>query len=356
MADRAPRTRKPVRVRVHRTNLNDGYLITPNDLFRGEGVYKGLSEHARLLLGAGLSCKDSWDTSLADIEAWLPSLGRDRQEAVRRELRERGFLSMEPNRDGQEFHWTYAFHMEPLDVDDRDELQPKTGKRSRKTAGQPEPGKAGHRDAGVADESAGQPEPGFSGPRGSGHRTSGHHARSLPEKNHLEEEPPPPTPQTTGAGAAAVDAVEVEDSDNGEAMKTARELFAALVDAVSPARHPRGRQRLQVLTGLVDALTSGWDRHDLYAALNGELNTAGSVGAVMLHRIGDLGTPPRRASTPSQRAPRQECTRTDCDGHGYLTAGTGTIACPTCRPSVHATQLARAGVADLDALLAKVNT
>ncbi len=356
MADRAPRTRKPVRVRVHRTNLNDGYLITPNDLFRGEGVYKGLSEHARLLLGAGLSCRDLWDTTLADIEAWLPSLGRDRQEAVRRELRERGFLSMEPNRDGQEFHWTYAFHMDPLDDADRDELQPKTGKRSRKTAGQPEPGKAGHRDADATDESAGQPEPGFSGPRGSGHRASGHHARSLLEKNHLEEEPPPPTPPTAGAGAAPVDAPEEEDSHDGEAMKAARELFAELVAAVAPARHPRGRQRLQVLTGLSDAITAGWTVPDLTTALGGELNTAGSVGAVMLHRVRDLGDPPRRASAPSQRAPRPECTRTDCDGHGYLTAGTGTIACPTCRPSVHATQLARAGAADLDALLAMVNT
>lgn len=143
-------------------------------------------------------------------------------------------------------------------------------------------------------------------------------------------------------------------------MKTARELFAGLVAGVPAGRHPRGRQRLRVLTALSDAIVAGWPGDSLVAAVlgRGSYPEVGSVGAIIEHRLSaeEIGDPPQRASAPSQRAPRPECTRTDCDGHGYLTAGSGTVACPTCRPSVHATQLKRAGAADLEALLAKVNT
>lgn len=191
-----------LRVRVQRTNLNGQYMITPNDLFRGQGIYAELGVHERILLGAGLSCEDDWETSLEDIEAWLPGLGRDRHERVRRNLREHGFLSMSRTKipAGQpsagKYIWTFAFFMDPLASERRDQLQP----TKVRDAGAPMPGFSGHRDG--VDETAGQPMPGSQGHRRAGHRRAGPADQGdvyKEEKNQSLEEIPPYPPEGPAA-------------------------------------------------------------------------------------------------------------------------------------------------------------
>lgn len=204
--------RRNVRVRVHRTNMNSDFLITPNDLFRGHGIYKALSGYARLLLGAGLSCADRWDTTLAELESFLDEeIGRNRHEAIRRELREHGFLRQVPGRvpagepDAGAFIWSFEFFMQPLDEQDRDALQakkPRQPRVARKPPVQPVPPQWGHRD----DPAGNQETPGGATPPQSGHRRSGHgqpgpeHGGTAPyiEKNKLLEELPPLPPASGG--------------------------------------------------------------------------------------------------------------------------------------------------------------
>lgn len=219
--DRAP----GMCVETQRENLNDDYLITPNDLFRGTGAYKGLTPHARLFLGAGLSCANRWRTTLEEIEEWLPDLGRARHEALRRELRERGFLTMrrgripagEPN--GGRYMWTFKFFMRPLPEADRDELPVKTPKEKKPRPLPPAAARALERRAEAAGETAGQTTPselglgddpdddpeetaGRTTPWGEGHGRQGHgepgpgyQGDVKEEKNHSEknqEDPPLP--------------------------------------------------------------------------------------------------------------------------------------------------------------------
>lgn len=131
VGNRAPKRGTGVRVRTKRTSRIDReYMITPNALLRGEGVYSVLSSYARLLLAAGLSCGDH-EPTLEEIDGWIPELGRNRGQAVRRELRQHGFLrlrqSMRPD-DRTEvgtFVWTYEFLADQLPVAECDELRPK---------------------------------------------------------------------------------------------------------------------------------------------------------------------------------------------------------------------------------------
>lgn len=162
-----------IRVRVRRQSLNDSFLIAPNKLIRGEGVYACLDEFGRLLLLSGLSCVDEFETTMADIESWLPSLGRNRQETVRRQLREHGFLKMSRQRipkgqpNGGQYVWTFDFHMEQLPVDQRDELPVKKD-QAKKTPTMPR--NSGH----GGEERPGGKTPGGTMPGFSGHGEPGH--------------------------------------------------------------------------------------------------------------------------------------------------------------------------------------
>lgn len=253
-----------VQVRVHRSNRNDGYLITPNELFRGEDVYADLPPLARLMLGAGLSCKDEWDTTLEDIEGWLMDpdkrrpIGRDRQEAIRRVLREQGFMTMTPDRvpagepDGGRFRWVIAFYMDPLPADQRDKLNEK---KPRGKSSVTVPGFSGHGDD--EEETPGQTVPGFSGPGESGHGTPGPENQGAlykEEKNQGEKNPPlPPKPGSPAVVAGAVQGGRFDD-------ETKDMLAAALAE--------------------VQSLKPRWKPDDVRAAMIAEIDDGRTSSAV----------------------------------------------------------------------------
>lgn len=235
-----------LKVRVRRRNLDSEYTIVPNALFKGVGIYRGLHPFERVLLGAGLSCEDGWETTLEDIESWLPDIGRDRQERFRRNLRERGFLSMTRTQipagetDAGKYMWTLSFSMEPLPVEERDELQEK-----KPRAAKPKPSAdalvfRASEEIGDGDETAGRPMPGSPGHRRAGHRRAGPGYQGdvyKEEKNQYLKEEPPPTPQDEAAATAPDDAVtggedpHLEEQDKlllREARERAVELRAAV--------------------------------------------------------------------------------------------------------------------------------
>jgi hypothetical protein len=209
-----------IRVTVRRSNLNDGYLITPNGLFRGTGVYAALSVHERMYLGAGLSCSNAYDTTLEELDACIGSLGRDKREAVRRKLREEGFLTLERVSDGHTFIWEFMFHMDPLPVADRDVLPAKKTK--------PAPAKRFPPQLRQADVSAGQSKPCNPGhgrspdgqgmaealdPQGLGVQGDVYKE----EKNHSKKNqnpPPPVVDQPAGGDPPGVSAEEGEIGEN----------------------------------------------------------------------------------------------------------------------------------------------
>lgn len=222
-----------VRVRVRRRNLNDNYTIYANDLPRGHGVYACLEPLARLWLAAGLSCANDWETTLAEIESWIP-MGRNRHEDMRRQLREEGFLTMTPDRHpagavddegkpiGGQLMWVYEFHMDPLPPEDRDELQPKKPKMSRRKKAdtpataddQAMPRNPGHGPG--EDETAGQSMPPFPGLGQPGHGQPGPGDGDVApyiEKNQGVEETPPPNPPGQPPAPSDRQAEEGGDSD-----------------------------------------------------------------------------------------------------------------------------------------------
>jgi len=205
-------------------------MILLNALARGEDEYDDLTPFERLYLIAGLSCKDRHRTTLAKTERWLPGLGRDRQEAVRRGLREKGYLSMrrrwrgpENSARGSQFEgWTMRFMAEALPPDQRDELQPKTGRRrsGEEPAGDSTPGSSGHAD-GTTDnsESAGHRMPGHPGHANPGHANPGPEPQGVTpyiEKEPREKNPPTPTEITASADVVPAEGGKADSKDTKE--------------------------------------------------------------------------------------------------------------------------------------------
>lgn len=297
-----------IRVRVSRSNLNDDYLICPNALFRGVGVYAGLSEYARLWLGAGLSCANEWDTTLDDIEEWLPSLGRDRHEAVRRELRERGFLSMSRTQipagepDGGKFIWTFAFFMDPLPVAERDQLQPKgTRKRGSEPRGPESQGiddpieQVDETAGGAMPGSPGHPRPGHGGP-GPGDQGD------VNKKNHLEKNHPPLTPVADAAASTTAGAAtrEGEESPFDEETRQALSNCVQRVHALRPAWAPRA-----ITAAMRQALDDGRAPNAVIAAMVAVAKDSTSKVPGRLNTEGDWwGAAPARIHRPSSEVPR----------------------------------------------------
>lgn len=206
MSDRA----SGIRVRVRRASLNDNFLIAPNALIRGEGPYACLDEFGRLLLLGGLSCADDVEMTMEDLESWVPSLGRNRQEANRRQLREHGFLSMSRQQvpagqtDGGQYIWTFEFRMDQLPVEQRDKLPAKGAKASKRSTTSTMPRNPGHGDDGDGSEET----PGGTMPHSPGHRSPGHGQPGPGDrgdvykdlKNQFLKEPPyPPSDEPDGS-------------------------------------------------------------------------------------------------------------------------------------------------------------
>lgn len=98
---------------------------------------------------------------------------------------------------------------------------------------------------------------------------------------------------------AAVLGLETAGAFDGVAAREAK-ATAVLRDALRPvsvSRHPRGPGRVRLFETLVDAVAVGWSPDALRDALSGNLGTAGDVGAVLQHRLDNLGNPPAEPAT-----------------------------------------------------------
>lgn len=329
-------TNGTVVVQVRRTNRNDDYTIMPNDLIRGSGVYAGLCPEERIVLMGGLSCRDEYETTLARVEGWLAAgsgklPGRNRQEAFRRTLRERGFLTTERGNipagrsDGGQIMWTYTFHMDPLPIDARDVLPAKKdrfltvpaaaeGDRDVKeeTAGQTMPPNSGHGNDTQTDsgKTAGQTMPPLSGHGGPGHGQPGPGEDHVykEEKNQGSEELKTSSSLSSedAAGPSVAAREEEEPSIDEEHRTLAASLLAKLFGRqhVSESRRPTGTKHTQIVRLLADRLGGGWGPDPLFRALDEPLVGVDSIFAVMRHRLLELPDEPPVAAAPKPRAPR----------------------------------------------------
>lgn len=117
------------------------------------------------------------------------------------------------------------------------------------------------------------------------------------------------------------------------------------------AKVVRGAQRATLLGELAAALRSGWPREALQALLSGPMSDCRhpTVYGIVLARVKALGEPPRAVQTQAAPVQRQACTRGCRDG--YLPEGSGTVACPDCRPTISKAQIERAQVDTVEDLL-----
>lgn len=213
---------KSTRVRVYRPeNATDGFSIVSRDLQRGKGIFTGWTGDERILLICGLGCKDGWETDMEEIDKWLEHLGRNRREALRRVLRERGHMTLRPIRipDGPDagmLGWEVGFHLEPLPPDQRDRLQdrkprPERAKpvppqlRNDVSAGVSTPPDPGHgKDQPGSGVSAGVSTPRHAGPGGAGPGGAGPGSRGIgPYIGELKEETKTPPLESNSLPAVA---------------------------------------------------------------------------------------------------------------------------------------------------------
>jgi hypothetical protein len=303
--------RAPVAVETRRVKKTDGFMITPNDLIRGDGIYAGLCPEERIILMGGLSCRDGYETTLDRIEGWLADAsgkvpGRNRQEAYRRTLRERGFLKTVRGNipagrpDGGRLRWTYTFFEEPLGIEQRDDLQ---AKKHHAADGDDEPGGFDEPD----DETAAQtmpPNPGHGGPvnpetgktpgqtmpPSPGHGSPGHggpgpggdrvykEEKNHPEKNQGKEEKedqnPPPRSNRSTHYATADDSAPVDESPS----EPVDDKGGDSSQNPDPAPTSSG---LTALVASLTALSPGWNPEDTREVLEA-LRTRGTAPAEII--------------------------------------------------------------------------
>lgn len=148
--------------------------------------------------------------------------------------------------------------------------------------------------------------------------------------------PPPPSARRRGPRHAKPEGERRPMEETAAPARAVLELLAELLAGVAPDRHPTGAKARALSAGIAEALGRGWDPKQLRSALGDPLDGARSVYAVLKSRIDGLGDPPAPPATA-----RPACT--SCS-HGWIEVGDKLLACPLCRPTVHATQLEAAGV------------
>jgi hypothetical protein len=106
----SPRT--DINIHITTETLRDHFLISPNELHRGEGEYQGLTLHERGMLAALLTLPATHRTSRAGIEALAPELGRDKISSILRGLREKRFVyTRRFNVGGGKFTWQWRVYL-----------------------------------------------------------------------------------------------------------------------------------------------------------------------------------------------------------------------------------------------------
>lgn len=309
----------------------DKFVQVTNALARGEGEYAEWDPLDRLYLIAGLSCRTGYKTTLKKMESWLPGVGRDRQEGVRRRLRERGYLSMTrrfatsgTSVGGQFVGWKVSFHWEALPVEQRDSLQSKKPKAAAPTAaGQSMPGISGH--GGSDDDGAGRTMPGSSGHGSSGHGSSGPEDQGVGpyiEKTN-KENPPTPTPSSTDAGSDGGRGEGLPaDDPNLPSLRRAVAFVMAQPDVQAlAAQYPNWRTPIVSKT-LTEALNRGLGDLEkcsktLVAIASGRYGR--SYSAALMLESGDWWASERPAPVEGRNAER-------CRIHPHSPA----VSCPPC--------------------------
>lgn len=260
-----------MKIRVNRPpRVTDGYTLLPNELARGEDEWDDLTIAERGLLVAGLTCKDGWEASMEQVELWLKDLGRDRQEAARRGLREKGFMTLRQHRisDGPDagmFEWQMSFYMHPLPVGERDKLPTKKPKEAKTPNSMP--GKSGHGEDQLV--SAGGSTPGNAGHGNAGHGNAGPAVQGDAPyiRRTKKEELNPPLPPTVNS-ADTVGGKAESGGDFSSTPKTPEQVradeiaiavgeFCALTGAKDLAAKYRNWQPPVVLQAVTDAVAAG---------------------------------------------------------------------------------------------------
>lgn len=168
-------------------SLSTRFLISPNDLHRGIGEYKGLTLCARAMLSALLTYKNGdrvWATTREHIDAIAPEFGRDKIGKILKELRDKGYLFTKRVNSGKgKFMWLWKVFMasQPKEFDPF-----KTDNISDKEV-------SGASDQEICDVSAGGAIDVFSGPENT----------SVKEERR-ERSTPPLTPQSATTATPSV--------------------------------------------------------------------------------------------------------------------------------------------------------
>ncbi len=166
----------------------------------------------------------------------------------------------------------------------------------------------------------------------------------LTEVNKTEDQQPPPPPPRTAAPRSDSAKTEEEggNPEDPELHDTAMAVLGDVQTAGHAPRRVRGPQAVELRNLVVAALRLGWTPKDLTTEISGELISARSVFGALRHRLQpeNLGPPPKRAPAPAQRQP---CTFGCVDA--VVTVGEGSdvkgLACPSCKPAIHARQRAQ---------------
>ena len=104
-----------IEIEIHSETVNSEFLIVPNALLRGEGVWRDLRLTERAMLGALLTLPSSgWKTSRARVEAMASGHGRDAVTKILNGLRERHHLYTRRVKVGNgKFRWLWRVYMFP---------------------------------------------------------------------------------------------------------------------------------------------------------------------------------------------------------------------------------------------------
>jgi hypothetical protein len=216
---------------VQREKLTSRYLIAPNDLHCGRGVYAGLGLAERGMLAALLSLGPKWTTSRRALAQLAPGTGRDAMSQILDTLCQRGFLVRRKiNAGGGRFRWIWTVSMTPSgrapvdggDVDGPDQ-----------------------HDSGVCPAQPSDGMPGTGEPS------------TLEVRDEEPEKDSPPTPRASADAATPSGDGGQGDDATGQTIAAVRAHQPgwrppAIAQVLTAARHEQGRDTQMATTALVD--------------------------------------------------------------------------------------------------------
>jgi hypothetical protein len=258
-------------------SLSDHFLISPNDLHRGRGVWAGMTLRGRGLLAALLTMKTGFVMSRKAIDDLDPSLGRKGMNTVIAELKQRGHLvTTRINGGGGKFRWRWQVYQKPVSA--AQTMCPSGDDGESTICPSGDDGSDQVKDSVCAGETMGP----------STVDGSGHLLRRPVLQEELKEEPPP-APSSPATLYVVQDHDKEEEEAEGEKSDladAARYVLRRATAGLAPARLPNQEQASRLLDRTIDALRAGWEARDLAVRLgDGDLSQVTSVYAVLSHRL-----------------------------------------------------------------------